>query len=225
MAERPRQTLTDYVAIALSPGAQSCGALVGSLLFFLVEVAYAGAYGPEMRWLLFFFVFGIVLIARIALIGEIANRSGLYALVLGLLVWLGLMKYVTYPPDSPVGGLRGLLNCVLIVLAWWCVNRLVRDCTQIDDRTEIDSRGLLQAAGLEELDIHSEDRRKQGEKQVPVRNRREATADEEPPLDWWQRWQRYRAEPHETTHSGRDCRLVLAGGISPFGTRPIAHSR
>src|ERR1700693_5191733 len=142
MAERPRQTLTDYVTIALSPALIM--ALVGSLLFFLVEVAYAGAYGSEMRWMLFFFVFGIVLIARIALIGEIANRAGLYAAVLGVLVWFGLMKYVSYPPDSPVGALRGLVNAGLVVLAWWCVNRLVRDCTQIDDRTNVDSRGLLQ---------------------------------------------------------------------------------
>ncbi len=104
MAERPRQTLTDYVAIAISPALIM--ALVGSLIFFLVEVAYAGAYGGEMRWMLFFFVFGIVLIARISLIGEIANRAGVYAAVLGLLVWFGLMKYVNYPPDSPVARAR-----------------------------------------------------------------------------------------------------------------------
>src|SRR5436305_10107505 len=154
MAERPRQTLTDYVTIALSPALIM--ALVGSLIFFLVEVAYAGTYGSEMRWMLFFFVFGIVLIARISLIGEIANRASLYASVLGVLVWFGLMKYVTYAPDSPVGAMRGLLNLSLILLAWWCVNRLVSDCTQIDDRTQVDSKGLLQAAGLEELAVRAE---------------------------------------------------------------------
>ena len=142
--------------------------------------------------MLFFFVFGIVLIARISLIGEIAGRAGVYAAILGVLVWFGLMKYVTYAPDSPVGALRGLLNVGLIVLAWWCVNRLVRDCTEIDDRTRVDSRGLLQAAGLEELDVHAEARRKQ----VPEASRRRDEPEEAvpEPRGWYQRWQRYREE-------------------------------
>jgi hypothetical protein len=191
MADRPRQTLTDYVTIALSPALIM--ALVGSLIFFLVEVAYAGAYGSEMRWMLFFFVFGIVLIARISLIGEIANRAGIYAALLGVLVWFGLMKYVSYPPDSPVGALRGVLNLGLILLAWWCVHRLVRDCTQINDRTQVDSRGLLQAAGLEELDVRAEARRKQAPDTSRVRPL--PGEDEQPePRNWWERWRRYREE-------------------------------
>jgi hypothetical protein len=190
MADRPRQTLTDYVTIALSPALIM--ALVGSLVFFLVEVAYAGAYGSEMRWMLFFFVFGMVLIARISLMGEIAGRAGIYAFVLGVLVWFGLLKYVTYPANSPVGALRGLVNLGLIILAWWCVNRLVRDCTQIDDRTQIDSRGLLQAAGLEDLDVRAEERRKH----VPeaASRERERPEEEEQPGGWWARWKRYREE-------------------------------
>jgi hypothetical protein len=195
MAERPRQTLTDYVTIAISPALIM--ALVGSLVFLLVEVAYAGAYGPEMRWMLFFFVFGMVLIARISLTGEIANRAGIYAAVLGLLVWIGLMRYVSYPPNSPVGALRGVLNLGIIVLAWWCINRLVRDCTEIDDRTQVDSRGLLQAAGLEELDVRAEDRRKHGEKEASTASRQRKLPGEEEqpePRGWYQRWQRYREE-------------------------------
>src|SRR5579864_6158417 len=114
MAERPRQTLTDYVTIAISPALIMT--LVGSLIFFLVEVLYAGNYGPEMRWMLFFFVFGMVLIGRVALTGEIAGRANIYAVILGCLVWIGLQKYVTYPARSPVGALRGLINLGLVVL-------------------------------------------------------------------------------------------------------------
>ena len=38
--------------------------LVGSLVFFLLEVCYAGDYVGRMYWGLFFFVFGIVLAGR-----------------------------------------------------------------------------------------------------------------------------------------------------------------
>jgi hypothetical protein len=194
MAERPRQTLTDYVVLALSPALIM--ALVGSLVFFLVEILYAGGYGPEMRWMLFFFVFGMVLIARIALMGEIAARAGAYALILGVLVWFGLLKYVDYPKDNPVAHAAPLVNAIVVFVAWWCVMRLVRDCTHIDDRTQIDSRGLLQAAGLEELDIRAEERRKHGEKVEPARQSTwspEEKPDDEP-RGWWARWSRYREE-------------------------------
>jgi hypothetical protein len=194
MAERPRQTVTDYVVLALSPALIM--ALVGSLVFFLVEILYAGGYGPEMRWMLFFFVFGMVLIARIALMGEIAGRAGGYALILGVLVWFGLLKYVDYPKDNPVAHAAPLVNAIVVFVAWWCVMRLVRDCTHIDDRTQIDSRGLLQAAGLEELDIRAEERRRHGEKDQTARpapsSPEEKPADE--PRGWWARWSRYREE-------------------------------
>src|SRR5437764_4534101 len=81
---------------------------------------------------------------------------------------------------------RGLVNLGLLLLAGWCVARLVRDCTQIDDQTDVAARGLLQAAGLEDLDPRAEDRRRAG-----------APADEpsQPePRGWLERWQRSRAE-------------------------------
>src|SRR5207248_7175005 len=62
--KKPQQTLADYVTIALSPALIM--ALVGSLIFFLLEVLYVGQYSGRMQWTLFFFVFGIVLVARIA---------------------------------------------------------------------------------------------------------------------------------------------------------------
>ena len=60
-SDRPNQTLADYVALAISP-ALIMG-LVGSLVFFLINVLYVGEYVGRMQWILFFFVFGAVLIA------------------------------------------------------------------------------------------------------------------------------------------------------------------
>src|SRR6516225_9810678 len=94
--ERSDQTLADYVVTALSPALIM--ALVGSLVFFLLEVLYSGKYEGRMKWILFFFVFGIVLIARLSMMPE-APRAPLYGLVLGLLTWLGLQAFVEYPAD------------------------------------------------------------------------------------------------------------------------------
>ena len=62
-SDRPNQTLADYVALAISPALLM--ALVGSLVFFLLEIFYSesGAYKGKLQWILFFFVFGAVLVA------------------------------------------------------------------------------------------------------------------------------------------------------------------
>src|SRR5438552_17396018 len=80
--DRPEKSLADYVAIAISPALIM--ALVCSLVFFLLEVLYQGRYQGSLQHILFFFVFGAVLVARISMQGGISERAGLYGLVLGL---------------------------------------------------------------------------------------------------------------------------------------------
>src|SRR5262245_12631232 len=150
MSARGRTTAADLLVIALSPALIM--ALVGSLVFFLAEVLYAGKHGPELRWVLFFFVFGAVLVARISMMGEIASRASLYGGALAVPVWLALMKYVEYPPGSPAAPWRALINIGLVALVWWSTHRLTWDCTHVGDDVEVTSAGLLQAAGLDALD-------------------------------------------------------------------------
>src|SRR5947209_13613457 len=85
MAQKDK-TLADFLAIAMSP--VLIMALVGSLVFFLLEVLYQGKHQGSLQWILFFFVFGAVLIARISMEGGIAERAAGYGFILGLLVWL-----------------------------------------------------------------------------------------------------------------------------------------
>src|SRR5436305_6408309 len=105
------------MAIAISPALIM--ALVGSLVFFLLEVLYVGQYQGRLQWILFFFVFGAVLIARISMTHEIADRAGFYGLVLGGLVWVGLLLYVEYPPGTRFAGYGWALNLGLIAIIWW----------------------------------------------------------------------------------------------------------
>src|SRR5437660_12879168 len=131
MKSESQPTLADYVIVAVSPALIM--ALVGSLVFFLVEVLYVGEYGARMRWILFCFVFGSVLVSRISMETEIAERAGLYGVVLALLVWIGLQTYVAYAPSGPLAGLGPFINAFLVAVTWWSAHRLTWDCTHLDD--------------------------------------------------------------------------------------------
>jgi hypothetical protein len=181
MSTKPQAppTLADYVIGALSP-ALIMG-LVGSLVFFLLEVLYVGAYSSQLQWGLFFFVFAAVLIARITMRRDLSSRAPLYGGILGLLVWLTLQQYVEYPPDSPVLEFRWAINLGLIALTWWCAHRLTWDCTHFDDNEEAASAGILDAAGFENTDS-------------PQPEPEEKEGPDAKPLTWWQRYQRYREE-------------------------------
>src|SRR6185437_11020078 len=146
-SDRQNQTLADYVALAISP-ALIMG-LVASLVFFLINVLYVGDYVARMRWILFFFMFGTVLIARMTMLDETSSRAVLYGVPLGFLTWLGMQTFVEYPEENGIRELSFLLNAGLLGLVWWCAHRLTWDCTNIDEKTEINAEGLLQASGLE----------------------------------------------------------------------------
>jgi FtsH-binding integral membrane protein len=74
---KPRQTVADYMVIALSP--VLIMALVGSLCFFLIEVFYRGQMIGGVCWVMAWFVIGIVLVSRIAI-----ETSTEHAMVFGL---------------------------------------------------------------------------------------------------------------------------------------------
>ena len=82
MANKPRPSTADYVAIGLSP--LLIMALIGSLVFFLVEILYRGDYEGRLQYILFFYVFGAVLVARISMEFGISDRAPLYGLVLAV---------------------------------------------------------------------------------------------------------------------------------------------
>ncbi len=181
-SEQPNQTLADYVALAFSPALLM--GLVGSLVFFLLEVAYSGQYEGRLQWILFFFVFGAVLVARIA-ITQGDGKAGMYGLVLGLLTWIGMQSFVEYPAGSPAADLSAVINLGLVVVVWWCAHRLTWDCTHIDEDSDMGGEGLLQAAGIEQSSPQAKEEKKESKEEGPP-----ATG----LVGWWQRYQRYREQ-------------------------------
>ena len=158
---RPQMTNIDYVVIALSPALIMM--LVGSLCFFLLEVFYRGQYESRLTWIMFWFVLGTVLIARISM-EEGAERASIYGLALAGAVALAMMRFV----DSP------FIAWGLMALVWWCANKLTWDCTLIDDSQDASGEGLLQIAGLDESEAAKEP---QGKDQATLESAEEQTPD------------------------------------------------
>lgn len=187
-ADRPSQTLADYVTIVFSP--VLIMGLVGSLVFFLLEVFYTtgGEWRQRLQWIVFFFVFGAVLTARISMMGEIAGRAGLYGSILALLTYIAMQRFVEYPPG--VRELSFLVNLLLVGVIWWCAHRLTWDCTNIDEDTDMSGEGLLQAAGLQERPAPADDEAEEDEEERPDAKKGDSRA----PSGWIERYRRYREE-------------------------------
>ena len=150
MAKRPkmRMTAADYVAIAVSPALVM--AMVGSLVFFLIEVLYIGQYQARLNYVFALFVFATVLIGRIS-IEMGAERATLFALPLGIAMFLVLAKFVQHA--SPYSH---LINISLLGVVWWSTHKLTKDCTLIDDNEDASGEGLMQRIGVDELIAENE---------------------------------------------------------------------
>lgn len=134
---RREKTLADYVVIAISPALIM--ALVGSLVYFLLEVVYRGDYASRIQWVLACFVFGAVLVARIG-IEQGTDQAKIFGAALLLAAGVFALKFV----DAFV------IAWVLLAVISWCSWKLTWDCTLIDDEEDASGEGLLQAAGIDD---------------------------------------------------------------------------
>ncbi|MBY0456604.1 MAG: hypothetical protein K2V38_04650, partial [Gemmataceae bacterium] len=154
-SERESPSAADYVIVALSPALVML--MVGSLVFFLIEVLYAGRYSDRLLYTMFFFVFGAVLVARISIQFD-AARATVYGIGLAVVTYLALLAYVEYPSGSWLKSWGWLVNLGLLGLVWWSAHKLTWDCTHLDEKDTASGRGLLSAAGLEADDQQAENR-------------------------------------------------------------------
>jgi hypothetical protein len=178
--------MADYSVIAISPALIM--ALVGSLLFFLVEVFYQDQYQLRLQFILAMFVMASVLIARIS-IEESREYAALFALPLGIVTMIALMRFVQFggfwAPLSPV------INLALLGLTWWAADRLTWDCTVLDESKDASGEGLLQTAGLDA------DSTAAHEDAIPTELDADATtARESTSRSLWQRFVEARHRPH-----------------------------
>lgn len=131
-------TLADLVAVGVST-ALLIGMMTG-LTFFILEVTYFGSYLATLKWVLFFFVVAIVLIARIALAID-PIRAVFYAVALAGVTALAINRFVDIPSTGLLGPASGLVPYALLGVVWWCAHKLTRDCTHTEESA--DDTGLL----------------------------------------------------------------------------------
>ncbi len=190
-AERESPDLLDYVVTALSPALVML--MVGSLVFFLVEVLYAGQYSDRLLYTMFFFVFGTVLVARIAIQYD-AARAAVYGLGLAIVTYIAILAYVEYPP----GWLRAwgwLINLLLLGVIGWSAYQLTWDCTHVDGKAIASGRGILHAAGMDpESDPNAPPAR-----QAPKRRQRELP--DSRLWAWIERYQAHREAQRKAGHT------------------------
>jgi hypothetical protein len=193
MAKKPRPTLADYTAIAFSP--VLIMALIGSLVFFLIEVLYSGEFVGRLQWILFFYIFGAVLVARMSMEFGLSDRAPLYGIILAAAALVGLGQFVEYP--AGLAAMNWPVNAGLIGLIWWSSYRLTYDCTYIDEKAETTGTGLLQAAGLESAPPEATNEPAAEPQQEGQRRKKKETNP-----GWWERYQRYREERKKTKPPG-----------------------
>lgn len=188
MARQLHKTLVDYLVIAISPALIM--ALVGSLVFFLLEVFYRGNFQGRLEYIFALFVIGAVLIGRIS-IEEGRERAVIFAVPLAIVTLLAINRFVQFQ-GAILASLSFLINCGLIALIWWSADKLTWDCTLIDESEEDSGEGLLEAVGLDtpgKTAVQAEI--------APVTPEPEATTSrDDRPGGWWERFVECRRRPH-----------------------------
>lgn len=136
-------TAADYIARAACPFLIMV--LVGCLAFFIQKATYSGPHEFRLKWLIFWCVPAMVGISRIA-IEKTPAYAGLYALALGLAGYVFVSRYFEMP----------LIGWLILAVIWWCTNKLVYDCTLIEDKDDASGEGLLGIAGMDETNADEE---------------------------------------------------------------------
>ncbi len=200
MADRKTPPLIDLAAVAVSPALIMM--MVGSLAFFLIEVLYGGQWTDRLIYTFFFFVFGIVLIARLH-IQHGGGKARAYGIGLGLVAYIAMLQFVEYPTPW-LKTLGPIINLGLMALVWWISHKLTWDCTHLDADLKASGRGVLAAAGLDtntsttkaEDDAEFDpDRASQAD---PSRKRQRRAKQ---PMGWLERYQKYREWQKKKPHT------------------------
>ena len=115
--------------------------MVGSLMYFLASVCYAGRYDTRVYWILACYTVAIVLITRISM-EDGQDRAAVFGLALAMAVALAVMRFSNawFP------------LWILLGVVWWSAHKLTWDCTLIDEDQDSSGQGLLQLVPIPEED-------------------------------------------------------------------------
>src|SRR5262245_6364140 len=99
--------------------------LIGSLVYFLLELFYQGQYPERLQFCLTMFVFAAVLVCRISM-EEGWEYAAPFGAALAVVISLAMFKFVSYENTS-LAAVGWAINFSLIALIGWCANQLTWD--------------------------------------------------------------------------------------------------
>src|SRR4051812_40824701 len=182
MRRRAPETLADYLVVGICPALIMF--LVGSLMWFVVEVFYLGEFKARLIWVMVMYVMGIVGIARISMESGM-ERASLFGGPFAAVIALAIMKFVS---DGFI------IAGPLMILVWWAAHKLTWDCTLMDDTQDASGQGLLQQMGLDSS-AGSADPSPPGTTSRPG-DIEAVTVEETPSSPWWERLFEPDRRPH-----------------------------
>lgn len=111
--------------------------MISALANFLMLVVYRGGNPQRVAWTLAFFTMGTVAIARLAIEKDRTYSLG-YAAVLGLAAFVVMSKFVS----------SQIFSAFILILIGYLSDRIVRDCTLIDDSIDSSGQGLMDSGRM-----------------------------------------------------------------------------
>lgn len=200
--DRFKLPLVDVASVVVAPLLVML--MVGSLVFFLIEVLQGGQYQGRLDWTFGFYVFGTVLVARIA-ITQSRMKSVAYGLVLGGACFIACMAFVEYEKGL-WKALGPIINIGLIALVWWAADKLTWDCTHLDEARKASGRGVLAAAGIDgtRSTTAAEDDEEFDPDRSVQETRKKKKKKEPPPapvVGWFQKFQKFREWRKKKPHT------------------------
>ncbi|MCG8652968.1 MAG: hypothetical protein MI861_24215, partial [Pirellulales bacterium] len=133
--------------------------MISSLANFLMLILYHGGNPQRVAWTMLMFTMGAVCIARIAIEQDRVYSLG-YAGALGLITFLVMIQFVGSP----------LFCAFILIMIGYLADRIVHDCTLIDDSVDASGQGLIDSGRLfvkAQLEPRTD-----GEQDVPVKTTR-----------------------------------------------------
>lgn len=117
-------------------------AMIGALVFFLIEIFYRGPHSARLCWVLGLFTIASVLVSRISIESGF-ERALMFGFALALATFIVTLKLVDFEYGN-LAFLEPLVVIAFITIVMWCANRLTWDCTMIDQSRDVSSIGLTE---------------------------------------------------------------------------------
>lgn len=116
--------------------------MVGSLVFFLIEVFYRGPHTARLCWVFGLFTFASVLVSRVS-IESGKERGRVFGFALALAAFVTSFTLVDFEGDFGAI-MEPVFLIVFICVVMWSAAKLTWDCTVIDKSRDISATGITE---------------------------------------------------------------------------------